>query len=102
MNGDLALNNYGFGVRNDDTTNSSLDGTYLGNITIATSPYDFSDTGADTKVGSPISSFSDIFDSNGLPLHTGVSGFFLKAKSDISYPAGTYSDVLTLIVVGSF
>jgi len=102
LNGDLALNNYGFGLRNDDTTNSAVDTGTLGDIVVATTPYDFSDTGAVTKVGSPVSSFSDIFDSNSLPLNTGISGYFLKAKSDISYPAGTYSDTLTFIVVGSF
>ncbi len=101
-NGDLASQSEGWGLRNDSTTNSQINGGYLGTITVSSSPTDFTDTGATHRIGGITTSFIKLFDSNTLPLNTGVSGYKVKVKTDYSKKPGTYSDILTVIPVGSF
>ncbi len=94
VNNDLASIAQGFGLRNDSTTNSAVSTTYLGNISVSASPSDFTDTGAPHRVGSPSNSLVQLFDSGGLPLNTGVSAYWVKAKASTSAPAGNYSETL--------
>lgn len=101
VNADLA-SNVGYGLRNDTTTNSSSFTTYLGSITVSATPSNFQQGGGTDRVGSPTTSFVTLFTSNALPLHTGVSGYRVKAKPDLTYPAGSYSEILTYIPVASF
>ncbi|MEO6729477.1 MAG: hypothetical protein ABIM99_06165 [Candidatus Dojkabacteria bacterium] len=101
VNADLA-SNIGYGLRNDSTTNSSSFTTYLGSITVSSTPSNFQDGGGTDRVGSPTTSFVTLFTSNGLALHTGVSGYKVKAKPNITNSPGSYSETLTYIPIGSF
>lgn len=97
-NGDLTSVSKGYGLRNDSTTNSSLDNTTLGTINVSASPSDFTDAGATHKVGAPTLAAVKLFDSNNLPIYTGVSAYRVKAKADTVLQSGDYSETITFIV----
>ncbi len=101
VNADLA-STVGYGLRNDSTTNSANFTSFIGSITVSSTPSDFTDAGATHKVGSPTTSFVSLFTSNSLPLNTGISGYRVKAKPDLSKAPGNYSETLTYIPTGSF
>lgn len=101
-NADLSSAGSGFGLRNVSASNSAANTTYLGNITISSTPNDFTDTGATHKVGAVGTTYVKLFDSNSLPLDTGVTGFVAKFKPAASHPAGNYRETMTYLVVGTF
>mgnify|MGYP005837027001 CR=1 FL=1 len=100
--GDLDLVSNGFGLRNDSATNGQTNSGYLGSINVNTSPIDYSDSGAVNKVGGVSTTFTELLNSNSLPLLNGVSGFKLKAKTDFSRSAGQYNETLTIIPFGIY
>ncbi|MEP7103632.1 MAG: hypothetical protein ABI721_02920 [Candidatus Dojkabacteria bacterium] len=102
VNADLAVSTEGYGLRNDSTTNSSSFSSFIGIITVSSTPSDFTDAGATNKVGSPTTAFVPLFTSNSLPLHTGVSGYRVKAKPLITRSTGSYTETITYIPVGSY
>jgi len=101
VNADLA-SNVGYGLRNDSTTNSASFTSFIGNINVSSTPSNFQDSGATDRVGSPTTSFLNLFTSGSLPLHTGISGYKVKAKPDLSKTPGNYSETLTYIPTASF
>lgn len=101
VNADLASND-GYGLRNDSTTNSQNYGTFIGTITVSTTPNNFADTGGADRVGAPSTTFNPLFTSNSLPLHTGVSGYRVKAKPNLTHTGGSYSEDLTYIPLPVF
>lgn len=100
--GDLAGTANGYGVRNDSATNSQINSGYLGDITVAASPIDFTDVGATHKVGGPTTSFVKLFDSNSLPIFTGVSAYKVKVKADFSKRPGSYQERLVILPFGIY
>lgn len=101
--GDLAGATNGYGVRNDSTTNSEINTSgYLGTITVASTPTDFTDAGATHKVGGPTTSFVKLFDSNSLPVYTGVSAYRVKVKADFSKRPGNYVENLVVLPFGIY
>jgi hypothetical protein len=102
VNGDLAALSSGFGIRNNSASNGAENSGTIGSIVVASSPSDFTDSGAPNKVGAPVSSFVALFNSNNMPLDQGVSGFYVKAKAPVAQTAGNYSETLTFIVIGDF
>ncbi len=92
----------GWGIRNDASTNAETYPTYLGSVTVSSTPTDFTDTGAPDKVGGPTTSFEELFTSNLQPLHTGISAYFAKIRPSGLTPAGLYNETITFIVVGDF
>ncbi len=102
VNADLAGVTSGYGLRNDSTTNSQINSGYIGTITVSSTPSDFTDSGAAAKVGAPTTTFVKLFDSNSLPLDTGVTGYKVKVKSALSQTQGVYSETITFVPTGSF
>lgn len=102
VNGDLASLGTGFGLRNESTTNSAVNIGTIGDITISTTPSDFTDAVTSEQVGQVPTSFVPLFNSGGLPLHTGVTGFQVKAKPDLADAAGNYSETINFVVIGVF
>jgi len=96
-NGDLDSMSYGFGLRNDSSTNSQTNSGHLGNITIPSTPIDFTDSGATNRVGGPSTTLSTIVSSNLLPIYNGVAAFEMKVRTDYSKPAGEYNQTLLVI-----
>jgi hypothetical protein len=102
VNGDLGSTAVGYGLRNDDTTNSQTTNSYLGTITVSNLPSTFQDSATNNEVGQIPTSFVELFNSNSLPLLNGTSGYEAKAVSDFSISAGTYEEYITFVLVGTF
>jgi len=101
--GNLASQTSGYGLRNDNTTNSSINTGYTGNISVSTSPIDFTDPGGTPQqVGGPTTSYNNLYNSSSLPLNTGVSAYLVKAIASNTTPTGSYSETLTTLLSGSF
>lgn len=101
FNGDLASAT-GYGIRNISSANAANNTANLGNIVVSSSPIDFTDTGAATKVGGPNTTFTKLFDSNNLPLDNGIAPFKAKAKPSASIAPGSYTETLTFLVYATF
>lgn len=102
VDADLTVASSGFGLRNDSTGNAQNYTSTLGNITISTTPSDFSISGGAHRVGGVGTSFVKLFTSNDLPLDGGVAPFLLKAKPAGSISPGNYSETFTFVVFGTF
>lgn len=100
-NGDLSSNT-GYGIRNNSLLNSADNTANLGDITVSSSPVDFTDTGAAAKVGGPSTSYVKLFDSNSKPLDNGIAAFVAKAKPSTTAGPGSYSELLTFVVYATF
>lgn len=100
-NGDLASNT-GYGIRNLSSANAADNTTNIGHINVSSSPIDFTDTGAITKVGGPSTSYVKLFDSNNLPLDSGVAPFAAKARPSATIAPGRYTETLTFLVYATF
>lgn len=96
--GDLAGTPSGYGIRNVSSLNDATNTTWIGDITVATTPIDFTDSGATDKVGGAFSMYIPLFTSNGLPIYDGTAGFTAKAKAATTTPSGIYSETLTLLI----
>jgi len=103
FSGNLSTQTNGYGIRNDSTTNSQINGGSIGNIHISTTPIDFTDPGGTpNQVGAPTTSFNNLFDSQSLPLNTGVSAYKVKVVADLTKPTGNYTETLTALVYGTY
>lgn len=100
--GDLSLTSNGFGIRNVSATNQQTNSGYLGDIIVSPLPTDFTDSGAPNKVGGPTTSYTELFNSNSLPILNGISGYSFKAKVDFSRAAGIYNGTLTVSPYGIY
>lgn len=100
--GDLGGATSGYGIRNDSSTNSQVNTGYLGNISVASSPVDFTDAGATHKVGGPSTSFVRLFNSSDLPVDSGVSAYKVKVKADFSKRPGSYLEELIVLPFGIY
>lgn len=90
---DLTGATSGYGARSNTVSETS------GGPMQAVSPYN----GASNNVGLLDTNKRLIFDSSGSPVSSGRTSFELKAKSSNITPAATdYSDLITVIAVGSF
>lgn len=102
VNGDLAAASSGYGLRNNSSFNTASDTGTIGNITVSSSPSDFTDAGATHKVGQVPTSFVNLFTSGGAPLSAGRAGFLIKAKPSVAIPVGNYSETITLLTYATF
>jgi len=101
-NANLSAVGSGYGLRNDSATNSALNTGTIGDINVSTSPSDFTDTAPAEKVGQVPTTLVELFDSGGLPLNTGVTGYKVKVKPSSTHAVGDYRETLTFITVGVF
>jgi hypothetical protein len=102
VDADLAVASSGFGLRNNSAGNAQNYTSTLGNITISTTPSDFSASGGAHRVGGVGTSFVKLFTSNDLALDGGVAPFYVKAKPAGSFSPGNYSETFTFVVFGTF
>lgn len=102
FSGDLDSTTNGFGLRNISSTNAQTNSGHLGEVTVSTTPIDYTDTGAVNRVGGVSTSFTRLFSSNSLPLFNGVSAYRLKVRTDFSKPAGDYNQNLVIMPVGNY
>lgn len=99
VNGDLDAIS-GYGLRSDGTTIAADNTGTLGSITVASAPSDFTDSGADEKVGEVPTTDVNLFSSGGDPLDNGVVGFEVKVKPETIDSSGVYQEVITFSVYG--
>jgi hypothetical protein len=102
VNGDLDILASGYGLRNISASNTSTYPSFIGSPVISSSPSDFTDTPPVNKVGSPTTSYVQLLNSGGLPIHTARSAFMIKAKAPLNIPTGTYTETLTFIPVSTY
>ncbi len=102
INGDLDAASSGYGLRNVDTTNSADNTGTIGSINVSATPSDFTDTGADTKVGEVPVTPVNLFNSGGSPIDNGITGYEVMVKPLTSNAPGDYQEIITFYVYASF